>query len=161
MIKVNDHIFYHIHATGNRYDNLWFPGSTFNVGRNGRNEFIEYYDTATIGVHLGDNETIPMSAAIRYFRKKQNNELLQNCQVLLEQAEKAIKEMGSYIREIIFEEIRQNEFPEHPSRMRSIWVCDESDISYWFDKVHSRKKTIYRVKLTGNIHRAANFPRNS
>jgi hypothetical protein len=50
--------------------------------------------------------------------------------ICLEQAAKAIKDMGTFIRETIFDEIRRNDFPTLPSRMQCIWVCEEKDIPY-------------------------------
>lgn len=146
--------FYHIHKTGNRYDNLWVPGNTFRVGNAERNEFIKYYDTTRIGVHFENGPTIPMCEATEKFLKLPIETQREIFPIYLQQAKKAIKDMGTYIREAIFEEIRKEEFLSLPSRMKGIWVCDEKDISYWLDKLHAGDKDIFKVSLTGAMHRA-------
>lgn len=145
---------YHIHKLGTPYDSLWTPGSTFVVEQDKRNLFLRHYDSMTIGVHSSDSRTIPISAAIRGFKEMPEDLWHQNCRVLLDQAAKAVKELGTYIREIIFEEIRSAEFPDHPSRMSCVWLCDAAGIPYWWEHTHSGSKVIFEVHATGICHRA-------
>lgn len=155
MQQVDKLTFYHIHPIGGKHDALWMPGNNFSVGNNlEKNEFLKYFNTARIGIHYEDGFTIPMSAAIRDFLKLPIDIQHKNYQTCLQQAAKAIKEMGTYIRESIFEEVRVTEFPSHPSRMKCIWVCEEKDIQYWLDKLHAGEKKIFKVSLIGQMHRA-------
>jgi hypothetical protein len=153
-MQTNNEIFYHIHKTSGKHDKLWMPGESFKVGNDGRNTFIEYFDTARIGVHYENGPTIPMSEAIRTFRELPIETQREHFPTYLQQAAKAIKEMGTFIRETIFEEIRREEFSSLPSRMKGIWVCEEKDIPYWSDKLHSGDRSIFKVSLTGIMHRA-------
>lgn len=153
-MKINNEVFYHIHTIGGGYDSLWAPGNEFKVGNTKRNKFIEYFDTARIGVEFEKGRTVPMSSAINKFLNLPIETQREQFPICLQQAAKAIKEMGTFIRETIFEEIRRNEFPTLPSRMQCIWVCEEEDIQYWSDKLHAGEKAIFKISLTGVMHRA-------
>lgn len=150
----NESRLYHIHTLGTPHDALWTPDSAFIVKQGERNHFLQYYDTATIGIHLPDSPTMPISRAIRMFEAMPEEDWHRNCRILLQQAGKAVKEMGTYIREIIFEEIRRNEFPDLPSRVNCVWLCDASGISYWWPRMHSGKKVILEAHVVGTLHRA-------
>jgi Protein of unknown function (DUF2441) len=145
--------FYHIHKAGT-YDHLWVPGNTFTVDGKERNEFIRYYDTVRIGVQIEDGgPIIPMKEATEKFLALSAEIQQKIYPIYFQFAHKAIKEMGTYIREVIFEEIRKQEFPRLPSRMKAIWVCEEKDVQYWLPWLHSGEKAIYRVSLNGVMHR--------
>lgn len=152
---MNNHsVLYHIHTFGTPHDARWATGSTF-INRQGeRNLFLQYYDTATIGIRVSNGPTIPISHAVKQLKNTPDDQWHQHCRLLLEQAGKAVKEMGTYIREVIFEEIRRDEFPDLPSRMSGIWFCDAAGIAYWWPRMHSGKKAIFETSVTGTLHRA-------
>lgn len=150
-LKVKDKIFYHIHVLGKGYDELWREGSQFIIGDK-KNFFLDYYDNAKIGVHFVEGATIPLLHlynALDEF-KPQLREQVKN--TWIPQAAKTIKEMGKYIREVIFEEIRVNEFPELPSRFRCIWLAEKKDIKMWLEKIHAGDNEIFKVSVSGKIH---------
>ena len=153
-MQVENKLFYHVHKIGGQSDHCWRVGSTFSIGKDTRNDFIKYYDNATIGVHSTDGKTIPMSAAIRNFSNMPHDLQQKNYATFLQLAGKAIKEMGTYIREVIFEEVRKKEFSQLPSRMNCIWLSEAKDVSYWWPRVHSGNKAIFKVSATGFLHRA-------
>ncbi|MDR0602768.1 MAG: DUF2441 domain-containing protein [Bacteroidales bacterium] len=61
-----------------------------------------------------------------------------------------------YIRETVFEEVRQEFFPSYPSRQKGIWVIsDKKYIPYWYKKLGmNRDSVIFELELTGKIHEA-------
>jgi hypothetical protein len=151
-MKIKSSTYCHIHRTGHGSDHLWIPGQTFNVGGTERNEFIKYYDTARIGLDFGGSGVIPMNEAINKYRQLPDEVQKQYLPECLQIAGKAIREMATYIREAIFEEVRQAEYPLLPSRMKGAWVCEEKDIQYWLGILHSGNKKIFRVSLAGILH---------
>lgn len=59
------------------------------------------------------------------------------------------------IREIIFESVRANEFPELPSRQTSMWVIprnDKGNLDYWC-KTLNNSKELLTLELTGTVHK--------
>lgn len=63
----------------------------------------------------------------------------------------ATKELGKFSREIVFEEIRANFFPNLPSRRSGIWLCHKNAVQYWYNEI-SGNKTIVKLNVTGRCH---------
>lgn len=61
-----------------------------------------------------------------------------------------------FASELILEEIRQNLFPNKPSRTNAIWLCDKKDIEIWKSKIPATiyPQKIFVVKFTGIYHKA-------
>lgn len=57
-----------------------------------------------------------------------------------------------YVRENVFESIRIELFPEKPSRMKGLWVCDKENLDYWLKKLDNG--SVFEIELTGKIHKA-------
>lgn len=65
------------------------------------------------------------------------------------------------VRELIFEEVRTEFFPGHPSRNRCIWVIPDNEhisvaLRYWIRQVANTNPDakIAKLNLTGKLHRA-------
>jgi len=57
-------------------------------------------------------------------------------------------------REFVFEAVRKEFFPSHPSRQRCLWVIDsenQDSLEYWKSELGTTDKLL-RLKLTGKIH---------
>ena len=152
---VNDKIFYHLHALNKKHDELWHVGSSFEIGK-GENCFLEYYEDARIGLRFAEGtETIPILKAYYFLDKLKKEITVQAKEVWMQQAHKAIREMGKYIREVIFEEIRKEDFSDIPSRLTGMWLTEKADIDGWLKELGGQKLDIYRVAVTGEIHQGS------
>lgn len=59
------------------------------------------------------------------------------------------------IREYEFEAIRCAEFPALPSRMRCVWMSEQTQVEHWSTRLEGRESPILlRVAAEGRIHRA-------
>jgi hypothetical protein len=60
-------------------------------------------------------------------------------------------------RELAFESIRKEYYPELPSRHNCIWLTpdDKKSLDFWKNVVYGSNKRIFRVETEGVIHRAA------
>ena len=58
--------------------------------------------------------------------------------------------MNIYNRELILEEERKQNFSSLPSRLHSIWVCEEEQIEFW-EKCLNGNTTLFRVQLNGDL----------
>ena len=148
---VENKTYYHIHVLGKKCDSLWREGSQFEVGKD-RNHFLDYYEDAKIGVHFNEGKTISLLEIYSWLDKFDAEARKSVEKEWMEQAAKAIKEMGKYIREVIFEEVRASEFPNRPSRKTCIWLTEKEHIKSWLKVVHSGKREVFEVSVTGNIH---------
>jgi len=61
------------------------------------------------------------------------------------------------IRELIFEETRKEHFSEKLSRYKAIHVIPSSkdSLAFWLPQLKTPNAKIYKIELTGKIHRAA------
>lgn len=62
------------------------------------------------------------------------------------------------IRELLFESVRKEFYPELPSRQNCLWLTtdDQNSLEFWKKSVYGEKKRVFRVKTEGITHRAAN-----
>ncbi|OLS20702.1 MAG: hypothetical protein HeimC3_39680 [Candidatus Heimdallarchaeota archaeon LC_3] len=63
-----------------------------------------------------------------------------------------IKHFGTYIRELVFEEVRRNRFSDLPSRQRCLWLITEKQLNRWRQLESFKNGNIFLVKVKGNIH---------
>ena len=64
----------------------------------------------------------------------------------------------SYLREIIWEDVRKTEFPHLPSRQRCIWLIpDIEGVKYWLSRLElqSPDYQVLRLNLQGRLHQAS------
>lgn len=74
-------------------------------------------------------------------------------------AANSLRHYVKYVRELTWEEIRRNEFPDLPSRQRCLWLIPSKDkIPFWMNKLlggNSTEFQILRVSAQGKIHSAS------
>jgi Protein of unknown function (DUF2441) len=95
-----------------------------------------------------------MVAALERFQSHPAEYQTENWQRMLREATAALKEQCTLIREYIFEEVRANYFPQLPSRRTCIWVVEKNAVPYWWARLDGEHKEIFRLDLTGVLHRA-------
>ena len=66
----------------------------------------------------------------------------------------AIKDLAMFIRELVFEEIRRDKYPELPCRRSCIWVCRKESIKNWIGWLEQPGLTqrVLRIVVTGKVH---------
>jgi len=104
---------------------LWTIGETHFIGHK-KNRYVEYFDYYDARFHEGDATSL--SSALFHTAK--------------------------IIRELIFEEVRKEFFPSHPSRQRCLWVINQENtdsLEYWRNELGAVDK-ILKLRLTGKIH---------
>ena len=67
-------------------------------------------------------------------------------------SEQKIKEYAILIRELVYEEVRNSNFPWLPSRRHCVWLCDKDSLKFWGNNLHNDYE-IYKVKAIGNLHK--------
>jgi len=93
-------------------------------------------------------------AAIECFRKQPIEFKQAQINNYLEMAYNVIKEQCMFIRETIFEEVRNSYFPHLPSRKTCIWVFEKEAVEYWWKSLDAQQNLIFELQLTGSKHRA-------
>lgn len=146
-------ILFHIHRIGS-WSDIWKVGSTIFWGQKETNNFNRWYDTNILVYNFNDKTgTFSAKAALEKFLSLSSDHKQINCNQIVEFAYKVIDEQGIYTRETLFEEVRNNYFPQLPSRKTCIWVCEKEAIPYWWSKIQNDKK-IFQLEVTGTLHKA-------
>ena len=66
---------------------------------------------------------------------------------LLECARDILQPMGVTVREIAMEKYRITNCPEKPSRLHSLFACDESALNYWNDRLQDGNYDLLRIQV--------------
>lgn len=144
-------------------NNSWIPGTVFNTEIfTPKNYFVKYYDEQNLyhglqnQLKLPENviSTIKSMAPLYALEYICNNNLydLFTAKDIIENYIPILKEVGGYLKEIIFEEVRKDKFPCLPSRYNCIWLCEEEKVDYWYIALRDQNSLIYKVKATGKSH---------
>lgn len=121
-MEVAGKVLYHIHRK--MYEvNQWYVGNVIEFTKKKYNCFFSYY--VNNNIRKSDNN-------IDFYVK--------------------IKEYATLIRELVYEEVRNSQFKELPSRRHCIWLCDNDSLRFWINNLDNDYE-IYKVKATGNLHK--------
>jgi hypothetical protein len=128
MEYIENQIFYHIQREKNGLNSeLWNEQEVQFIGQK-KNRFFEAFDFLNARYSIEQPESI----------------------------QNALNHTQKIIRELVFEEVRKEFFPSHPSRQRCLWVIradEENSLNYWKEELGHYDR-ILKVNLTGKIHRA-------
>ena len=152
-MEVKGEEFYHIHRIGN-HSLIWTVGTRINWVQKRPNLFFEYYSLNGLFFNDGSGQSLPFRQAIDRFLRASPEYKLVNYENLIRAASDVTKSQCMFIREIIFEEVRKNYFPQLPSRLYCIWVCKEDAVHFWWNTLKNNSQKILKLKLTGTLHKA-------
>lgn len=163
---IENAIYCHAHRK-NWHTDLWKPGNIISFG----NEDNHFFWGLKHSVNLPVIKKLPRSFYdsnrdylndISRLTDKENPQNVNN-QDLMYALESAIDRLSEYnedifshrklLLETIFETVRLKSYAELPSRQKCIWVCDEADLPTWSTLFQESKLLLYRVSLTGKMHR--------
>ena len=141
--KVGDEVYF-----GNEYNNMWrsFLEKGAYINLNGEKRPADQVIRYALNAYAY-NEPVPLQMKGYRF----------NPVFTLKEATDCLGESMRIIRELTFEAIRKEFYPELPSRHNCIWLIpdDKQSLEFWKNLVHGNNKRIFRVETDGIIHRAA------
>jgi hypothetical protein len=149
--------YYHINRNP---DCLWNAGDEFYFGQEHNyrwRSFLENGRSVNLNGEKHTADKIIKTALNCYLERKpfpvQMNDYRCNPVATLNHAAECLDHSMNIIRELAFEAIRKEFYPELPSRQRCIWLTpnDELSLQFWKNKVSGK---IFRVETEGVIHRA-------
>jgi hypothetical protein len=160
MKLVHNKIYYHIQVV-----KTWNIGEEHFVGLS-KNNYCSYFDTnghnyqdKQSGMLLSPNQVADY--VLDYLRTGEKNSDIEgsfsyDIEVILILLNDIVRNYSRYIREYLFEEVRQEFFPNYPSRQKGIWVISNIEhILYWLKTLGANKDSIvFEVELSGKIHEA-------
>lgn len=138
---------------------IWSPyeplkaGDEFDVGRE-TNPYFRFFKTErfVVPVTLQDGSSIE-SPAVKFLGAAARGEILHPNLPRL--AHEVATHFVTYLREVIWENVRSDEFPELPSRQRCLWLIPTLEgVKYWLERMKPSAYQVLRVQVTGRIHRA-------
>ena len=128
-------------------------GDEFDVGRE-TNPYFRFFETErfVVPVTLQDGSSIE-SPAVKFLGAAARGEVPHPNLPRL--AHDVATHFVTYLREVIWENVRRDEFPELPSRQRCLWLIPTLEgVKYWLERMKPNGYQVLRVQVTGRIHRA-------
>jgi hypothetical protein len=164
MEVVKNHEYYHIKKLASNYKSI-IPENKYNW-KNGQEMIFGqlynlFFESYTRNEHrmTGKNQKFYISWLLNHIISVRNNKsekideienLYEDNNKILLLSAKALWTTSLIIRELIFEEVRRDQFQNYPSRQKCIWLIKTIEgVDYWKEKI---KGEIFRVKFTGKIH---------
>lgn len=141
IYNVTDEIYYHINT-----DQRLQVGNTLIIGEKFNNFYYEIYNTE----HLKDEKDA--NEHLINMRKEQNLILKSDTANLIFQT---VNDDAMITRELMFEEVRKEEYTDLPSRLKCLYVCKtKKEMNDWiniFNKTNKENFQLLKLKLTGKI----------
>ncbi len=146
IMEVKDKLMLHFNHS-DMYPDIWVPGNELTIDEN--------YNSDSCN-RLQEKEESVISNYIESL--KDTSDSLEKYKVAME----ALKE-GRYLlpeifqREVALEILRRLEFPELPSRKRSIFLCDENSARHWKSslKMDGKSLDLYLVSVSGILFKSS------
>ena len=133
-------IFYHIHRNG-VHDDKWRIG---NVLETTQNEFIKRSFDFSAYLDIYNQNNVPLINAIEHAQQKRD--VLGQIK-LLSKTKSYVNEYQILLRELAFENIREKEFENLPSRYNCIYLCRIDQSEYWKKHLELQNYTIYKIEI--------------
>jgi hypothetical protein len=170
-MKVNGKVYYHIH-TVNKHTRKWQIGRTIKFSNDTVNriypsrfaKLAEDIEAEKKDKYL-DDSLKALKRVERFLTREATfidivnyvEEFPKLMLDLLVRSRGMLKIITSYnhlLNEIIFEQIRESEFSELPSRLKCTWLCDKRNIKKWADLFEIRgKRKIFEVQAYGEAYK--------
>jgi hypothetical protein len=142
----------------------WIVGATYRVGT-GRNRFSDVVHDYRPGRRLSNGEVKGAVAgatevlrALDQFETRRRGRLRYGYEELLQvlrQTTAALQTQCTVLRELIFEEVRTQEFPSRPSRERCLWLAPSWQAVQFWQRWGPCRKQWFKVRLlAGRFHLA-------
>ncbi len=152
-MEVRNQPFLHILKIGGNSGDVR-PGTVIATNRRTLNPFTQFYNHKSWTLPIpGQEEQLPLVAALERALQLSQDAQKGFCINNLQAIKDAAKEQASFIRDVIFEEVRSLYFPHLPSRFSCLWLCEATALEYWWSKLASPNPRIVEVAATGIIHR--------
>jgi len=149
---IKDGEYYHLHNK-NAYPDLWKVDNIINFSNKTLNYFNYHYEKYSPKIIVDNIEYLPLEALTVILNNNLHIQDKNYTDYVFKNIYAIVGELGLFIREEIFEEIRKNYFPELPSRKTCIWVFEKNAAKYW-GEILSRDYELYKLELTGIMHKA-------
>jgi hypothetical protein len=151
MQKVSDLILYHWHTF--REKPSLEIGTIYSAGES-TNRFWQFYERCSLRFQRDPYKGKYASALLHLFIKDNGLENKELTKSVFSFLHNAVYEMGMFIRELIFEEVRRSHFYEHPSRRTCAFLCKYQDVDYWggWFPTDQTRKALYELSCNGKVH---------
>jgi hypothetical protein len=156
-MEAKNQFFFHIQKARNGKDN-WRIGEEVIIEKNQKNNFYEeLLDSLNLNIYTSENYSDEFEK-INYWLKKAENQQtdlkIREHEYYLKKLIDVSKKLKQFSLELVFEQTRLKSFPDLPSRLSSIWLCEkQSDINFW-DQLLKGEKKYFKLKTDGIIFKA-------
>ena len=165
-MKVDRIELYHIHRR-NFHDDSWHVGNSIDTPNAEYNYFYNGIITTYHSKVLINGEQYDLIEYLRYKfeRLKESNQVIETMDRLrdfnghilsvLNNTFYSLLNSRNAFRESQFENVRQSNYSDLPSRQKCFWLCELNAVETWWNDFEDKKNnSIFKVIATGNLFKA-------
>lgn len=154
--RVKDQDYYHVNRIVS-----WSPYGLLKVGEEvdvgvATNPYFRFYETygKTYPVTQPDGKVVHRPGVA--FLKQVLSGVV-NAGDLTQTAVDLASHLASHLGELVFEDIRKEEFPHLPSRQRCVWLIPtQNGVKYWLQRMNvDGQFQVLKVRIQGRLHKAS------
>ncbi|OLS16569.1 MAG: hypothetical protein HeimC3_53150 [Candidatus Heimdallarchaeota archaeon LC_3] len=149
-----------LHQIVNQSNYNWSVGKTLQIGER-ENLYFKQMNKFENALNINGTKVYIMTL-LKHLSQVENGEVQlnplartyhKNYKELVGLSYRVLRKSLRSVRELIFEEIRKENYSQLPSRSKCIWLIeDEKSLSYWSKLLQGE---IYKVEVTGEIHKGS------
>lgn len=131
---------------------MWREGQEIDIGGES-NPYFKFFETQRKEYSVNTESGSIMVPAAKFVGSVARGEI--NSPHVADIASEVIRHFVAYVRELIWEDIRKQEFPHLPSRQRCIWLIPEREgVRFWLERLglEGQSFQIARIRLQGRLH---------
>ena len=130
-MQVQDKELFHYHRV-RYYNDIWQVGKEIIIDESFNSDFCKILQNFHTSVICKNDELVAFDSVIEgCLDEGLKNQNLNYVAKVAEKARKLILHMGIYNRELTLERYRLDHCLQLPSRLHSVWFCDENGLDYW------------------------------
>ncbi len=157
-MEVQNKEMYHYHR-GRYYNDIWKVGKEIIVDESFNSSLgmiLSEFDTSVIckNGNLVSFDSV-IEECLKHSIEDWNSIYVQR---IAEKARRLILQMSIYNRELALERYRLEHCPELPSRLHSLWFCDQDGLDFWKNQLGEEcKLQLFRVSLDGELFCSSDY----
>jgi len=158
---INNKVYYHVNKLLD-----WKEGEEFFVGEENTPQYMGLMSReALYQFGSGQQDVVPTSGALyayeQYTQSGSMPDFLPpnanlNPDTLFKSASKGLNDYLMFTRELIYEEVRRDNFPHLPSRSKSFHLIPDNKgaMQFWLPKLATPEHKLFKLEVNGQIHTA-------
>lgn len=156
-MEVQNKEMFHYHR-GRYYNDIWKAGNEIIVDENFNNRLGVLLQRFDISVVCKNGNLTVFDSVISTCLENLESQSLEYIAKVMNKARELILEMSIYNRELALERYRLKYCPQLPSRLHSLYFCEQEGLDFWKNQLgESCNLQLFRVSLDGELFCSSDY----